>query len=97
MKLPILTYLDLSTAHITASDALLLDKAIRLETRGPVIYAAGDYGWFIPMTDDMDWTPFGQMSEAFHGLIKLALENGCDMLRLDRDAPRLDTLPVFSW
>ena len=101
-------YLDLSIAHITYGDSQLLyrfskgtgaeianKQAFRL-----VIYEY-EYGFFIPLTnvvlDNPGTLRIHGYSEAFIKLIRLAKQQECRLLVLDRDAEPLDGLEKFEW
>lgn len=94
-------FLDLSTAHITRSDAEHLDASGR---HSLIVYPTGEYGWFIHApSDNAEWIELREralrtgFSEAFVALLEKARAESCWFLRLDCDADEDPTLPVFSW
>jgi hypothetical protein len=108
--MPIRTFLDTSTAHITWADAELLVRHIESADvmQGVVLIAeAGQYGWTVStagMLDDaaerqdrMDAIRAAGFSDHFADLIAYAADKGAQMIRLDRDAECEPDLPTFEW
>ncbi len=102
-------YLDLSLAHIMSKDNDLLKSVsvcaashhlVNKHAFVLVVYEY-EYGYFIPITDIVADNP-GSLklmgfSEAFIRLIRLAKQQECKLLVLDRDAETLDELGKFEW
>lgn len=96
--LPTRSYVDLSTAHISEHDNELLTQ----RQQPPYVYP-NEYGFFVIVpdpTDDAD--ALSRMADAgyspeFRQLIERLQQQGCDLLRLDRDGPPLAQLPTFDW
>jgi hypothetical protein len=92
----IATHLVLSTGHISAATAELLDRwtAMDLAAR-PLSVASTDYGWFVstymipragePIPPELD------------AIIALARKHGCAWILLDRDGGTIAELPIFNW
>lgn len=89
--------LTISTAHITKETALLLDictDGVVREISNPV-YSKGDYGWFIYIGCNDSDDPF--IPNDLRKCLKLAENNDCDWLCLDRDAEIVDGLDKYEW
>lgn len=82
--------LTISTAHISAETAELLDYD---EIEGVVAYNKGGYGWFI-YTDARE---ANAIPADLRRVLDAAYEAGCEVLCLDNDGERLSTLPVYQW
>jgi hypothetical protein len=78
------TFWDVSTAHITADDAKLLEADL-----GPVHYTYAE-GFFIPVPDEIEQALADMEEQGFSAdaiaLLRKSSETGIDLLRLDRDA-----------
>lgn len=108
--MPVQTFLDLSTAHITSKDAALLTKHVtegRPEDSMMFVYACGDYGWTVSTAGMLD-TPFERemrlaamrdigYSDHFVAMMTHAADLGVQMVRLDCDAELEPGLPTFDW
>ncbi|MCR0984046.1 DUF5983 family protein [Roseomonas populi] len=85
------SFLDLSNAHLSNEDRVLLDACAGHDT-GELLCASTPYGWFVfaceerPQVSDTLWTLFQQ-----------ARQCGRDYLLFDRDAAEIDGFPVFGW
>lgn len=101
-------YLDLSIAHISYGDSQLLERfskgtsaEITNKQAFKLVVYDYEYGYFIPLTKIVFDNPgtlrlFGY-SDAFIRLIRLAKQQECRLLVLDRDAEPLDGLEKFEW
>ena len=89
------TFWDVSTAHITADDAKLLEADL-----GPVHYTYEE-GFFIPVPDEIEQALADIEEQGFSAdaiaLLRKASENSIDLLRLDRDADTYIELPSHGW
>lgn len=102
MKYEIHKTLVVSTGHITKEDSEFLSVP---HPSSLIIYPMGDYGWWIfvgergmrdcDMSDEEVIDEGG--SEDLVRLIKLAREQGCTWLMLDRDGPVYDDLNEYHW
>ena len=85
--------LVLSTSHVTAATARLLDHTPRPDwpvSGGP----HGLYGWFCYAHDE---DPQGNIPLEMMNVFWFARENECDYVLFDRDADVIDELPVWEW
>ena len=94
-------FLDLSTVHITRTDAEILDEA---DCHDLIVYPTGEFGWFIHApSDESTWLEVRKralragLSSVFVALLEKARAENCWFLRLDRDGDEDPTLPVSSW
>jgi len=89
------TFWDVSTAHITADDAKLLEADL-----GPVHYTHKE-GFFIPVPDEIEQALADMEEQGFSAdaiaLLRKVSEIGIDLLRLDRDADTYTELPSHAW
>jgi hypothetical protein len=89
------TFWDVSTAHITADDAKLLEADL-----GPVHYTYAE-GFFIPVPDEIEQALADMEEQGFSAdaiaLLRKVSETGIDLLRLDRDADTYTELPSHAW
>jgi hypothetical protein len=93
MKLEIQRCLVVGTCHVTQDDTICLS-----EEEGIVAHEYEE-GFYVHVPDaacDDELRGIGY-SPAFLGLLKLARENDCDYLTLDRDGPEIEGLEVFEW
>jgi len=100
---------DISLSHISKrDDELLLDTvmATKEDITPPTDLIVYEYeeGCFVfaaiedDVAEDFYTTLEGQgLSIEFIALLKLAKENGCKYLQLDRDGELYDNLPTFKW
>ena len=84
-------FLDLSNAHLTNEDRLLLDVCAGHDA-GEMLCASTPYGWFVYACEERP-----QISDTLWGLFQEARQRGCDYLLFDRDAAEIDGFPVFDW
>jgi hypothetical protein len=106
---PIQTILDLSTAHMTYNDSLLLGtyKATGDQPDDASLVAYPyEYGWTVstgPLNDqdDADNVRAAMLAEGFSehfvAVLDKAMAANCVLVRFDRDAMREPGLPTFNW
>ena len=95
MDLEIEKSLVISTAHITDHD---IDRLT--EKQNAVVTHPYEYGWYVWTggleTEEVCWEAKQHgFSEAFTGLLRLASENECSFVKIDRDGPVIDELENF--
>lgn len=97
-----LTYVDVSTKHITEADADLLKELADKES--PVTVSEYTEGFFVPICGDQGChTQMVQelvnreASGALIGLLNLLHKEGFHLLRLDADGEVYTDLPSFEW
>lgn len=90
MTLEIQKVLLATTGHVTEEERDILNA------NG---YSRGEYGWliFINPNADPSVSEIEEPSEGLAGAMRVAKENGCRYLLLDRDAQELEGLPVYEW
>ena len=96
--------LCLSTGHITKKDSMVLsDLSKHKDYSNGIMVFDYVYGFLIHVyaedleeNRDMIQRVYGLSEECF-SLFKLTKENNCTCLRLDCDAPEVDTIPKFDW
>ena len=93
-----LKYLDLSTAHITKEDSEMLSDHDECHRGGLVVYDY-EYGFFIPVCDELDGVQIRQagFSDALAYIVELCQEQKIDLIRLDCDGEEIEGLPTFEW
>lgn len=98
----------LSTAHITKEDSWYLTYLAR---NGENQIAARESGFFIKLLIEQDERGIidveasldttkdimTQLSQSVFDCIKVALDAGASLLELDKDADRIDALPIYDW
>jgi len=93
MSLEIHKTLVISTVHIEESDLDVIANDL-------ISYELDEYGWLIYVNlehaNDILFTEYA-VSDALISAIKLAQNNDCLYLRLDRDGPEVDGLSKFDW
>ena len=97
--------LTISTAHISRETADLLELAVKDDTdlSLPVVFTKGEYGYVVHISEELtgdrnaDLNLYSDTPEDLYKCQKLAVENGCDWLVLDRDGDIADGLPVYEW
>lgn len=93
-NLEIAKMLTISTSNVPRDDILLLESG----DDSIVSYELDEYGFLIyaneQICNELDLSKF---SQAFRDALRLAQDNDCDYLRLDRDANEVDGLQVFDW
>lgn len=88
--------LMVSTGHVTEGDCRRLEDG----EAGGISYTLGEYGYLLWIPESPPAIPatnFAPLSDAVRGCIKLAREQDCQYLRLDRDGPYYDGLERFDW
>ena len=89
--------MEISTCHVSEETAKMLDiEAANTERNlDLVVYAKGEYGWwiFVPDEDMMPET----IPEELAACLNHARKAGCKWLCLDCDADVIDELAKFSW
>lgn len=65
-----------------------------LDTAPFAAFTKADYGWFVFVPEDLGEDP---MPPDLLVCCQLAHARGCEWIMFDRDAPALDTLPVYDW
>jgi len=92
-------YAEVSTAHITLSDAEILDSAFFTNAVPDIVVHKYEYGYLIPLMDEMglDAAQNAGLSCAFIELIDKCRKAGAQMLILDADVLVDNDLPVFDW
>jgi hypothetical protein len=93
-------FLDLSTCHLTAGDAMRLPE---LEVYGLRIQPH-DYGWFVSVPQDPEERAIAiktatatGLSDAFVTCIAYAAARDCWWINFDSDGDTDSALPVFDW
>lgn len=91
--------LELSTAHISeetdSNFRLMTDDVPRIfypKTSGS---DGTQYGWIIPIGPEIEWSHM--VSADLVAIRKVAEENGCTWIMLDRDGDQIDGLDVYEW
>lgn len=89
--------ITVSTAHITEKTAKELHYAAEMmgSSIDVCVYEKKEYGFFIHVSDD--WESECEIPSDLMDCIKLARNNGCEWLCLDRDAEIESELPVYKW
>lgn len=95
---------DMSTGHITFTDAKLLTKWADHDEDGPLLVSLKDeYGWYIPIPPKEEFVEkAGHLrkegaSEAMVHLLESLSNDGFMVLCLDRDGERYPEFPSFNW
>ena len=93
MKLEIQRHLVACTSHVTKDDTICLSEG------ECVVAHEYEEGYFVhvPEATCDDELRDNGYSPAFLALLKLARENACDYLTLDRDGPEIEGLEIFEW
>jgi hypothetical protein len=86
-----------STAHMKASDAKLLQDGV--EPDG--FYMRGEYGWQFYNSEDfcpymVNWGNLG-FSQEFLANLRCIFAAGYDRVEFDQDGPVIETLQSFEW
>lgn len=81
--------LVLSTGHLEHDTC-----TIWLDTAPFAAFTKADIGWFVFVPEDLGDDP---MPPDLLVCCQLARARGCAWIMFDRDAPALDTLPVYDW
>jgi hypothetical protein len=93
--IPIATYLDLSTAHVTEAEMRAIDGSC---DRLPVsaLYAYG--AWlYVPEPDEEDDASRAIEYPNVNAILLRARALGAAAVRLDADGDRTSALPTFEW
>lgn len=93
--------LVVSTGHITANDAKVLERAARSPERDLLVYAEDEWMMIHLDTmrqDDAD-LDFDDLSMALHKIVKFAADRseGFTYIKFDADGPVLEGFRVFDW
>lgn len=91
--MPIRSFLDLSTAHLSQEDRLFLEFSANPGSLGGLAAMAGTYGWFVYAHDEHCCEG---ISDALWAIFQRARALGCAYVLFDADAPIVDDLPVFE-
>ncbi|WP_454883036.1 DUF5983 family protein [Sphingomonas oryzagri] len=90
-------YCVLSTGHLTAGTAVLLDEwASWPPSDRPIDIAASVYGWFVP-TREIDERWRGQLPDDLLQVISFARDRGFQFVLLHCDGDEVDMLPRHHW
>jgi len=90
-------YCVLSTAHLTAATASLLDLwASWPPDVRPIDIAAAVHGWFVP-TRPLDADRAAQLPGDLTALIAFGQERGFAYVLIDCDGGETDDLPTHTW
>ena len=90
-------YCVLSTGHLTAGTAAMLDEwASWPPTDRPIDIAASVYGWFVP-TRPIDPVRRTQLPEDLLAVIAFGNRLGCQFVLVDCDGRTVDALPRRPW
>lgn len=100
-----LTYLDLSTGHLSKQTMELLERAgdrtqVATETaKWPAMtIAAYAHGMFVTVPDpDVSYAQYGEMPSDLADVVHHAQVNGINLLRFDSDGDWIKGLPTFEW
>jgi hypothetical protein len=102
--LPVWTYVDLSTSHITENDSLRLKRAAKQKSPTDLIVREYEEGFFIHVplgvadnTDTVNHMIANGYSLAMVALFRLAKEQRLGLIRLDRDGTVVEELEHFNW
>jgi len=80
--------LVLSTGHLTEATC-----KVWLHNAPFAVFAKGDYGWFVHVTDDEP----DDLPSDLAACLAAARERACIWVMFDRDADVVSTLPVYDW
>lgn len=106
VKLPPVSTVELSTAHILYPDTVMLDRLAERQTDNkstPLSVTKYPEGYYItlPNKDHWGWVfpdcKYAGLSEALLNILTLCVHQDIRLLVLDRDAPDVDGLPKFDW
>lgn len=96
--LEITKMLTISTGHVTAKTADLLDAEPFENNLGIPVYEKESYGWFVYIDANvMKTIEQPDFPADLAGCIRLAHENDCSVLCLDQDAEMTLRLPIHEW
>lgn len=91
--MPIRSFLDLSTAHLSQEDRLFLEFSANPGSLDGLAAMAGTYSWFVYAHDERCCEG---ISDALWAIFQRARALGCGYVLFDADAPIVDDLPVFE-
>lgn len=104
MKLDIQKVLTVSITHIPEEIAIKIERVCNKTAiyytgiSNLSIYKKAEYGWWIYVPKNMtDSFTNRDVIKELQPLIKLACENNCEWLCIDRDGDVVDFLPVYIW
>lgn len=86
----------ISTAHITENDSLILESIQDKPWISRLAVDKFDYGYYVSGTISDLGEPLG-FSEALLNLLSLTTKEDCLYLKIDRDGPIYNDLPIFEW
>jgi len=90
-------YCVLSTAHISATSAAILDLwAGPLSGEAPMTVASTVHGWFVSATP-VPASQSEQLPADLRHILDFGRAHGFDFVMLDCDADAIDALTTFSW
>ena len=99
----IIKTLDVSTGHISKSDADLLAASVKDSKSPLIVYDKTGYGWFVFVPSDQgideqesNYLEIG-LSKAFLNLMRFAEASGCQWIMFDCDGMTYDSLEKFDW
>lgn len=93
MKHEIDSMLTVSTAHIKAETAKLLEHE---SVEGVTVYKKDIYGWFIYI--DINNSGISETNLVdLNNIIHFALNQGCSIICIDRDGDTIDGLAIYEW
>lgn len=89
--------LTISTAHIMERTGNELNEAINNAEAAIdlCIYEKKDYGFYVHIPED--WQDERNIPCDLKDCVKMADNNGCEWLCLDRDGEIVGELPVYEW
>lgn len=88
--------LVISTSHIKESTSHWLSGEIECP-RNIIAYEKSEYGFLILVQDDEDREDLVNVPSDFQHLYQYARSLGIDWIMLDRDAPKIQEIPSYSW
>lgn len=97
----ILSYMDLSTAHVRAVTMHgFLGMPSNEGTEWPITIAPYDLGAFVSVPGEYiigQMELEGTVPPDLVTVLRFARERDCDVIRFDRDGDITDELPVYDW
>ena len=85
----------LSTGHITEETNEYLSESVdSTDLDRPVVYAKGEYGYYIPVVYFGDHI---KLPKDLQKILDIADDLDCTLVCLDRDGEVLSWLPVYDW
>lgn len=93
-----LSYLDLSSSHVSEETMRQLETASDVRLFAGVTVAPYEYGAFVSVPADLSDIDAMEFPDDLKRVLQHARGQGCDIVRLDRDAGVLPDLPrLFDW